>query len=91
MSGSATLTTVMSSSSMKIATETAIRVHHLRSTQPPLGSRSLVPARCRQRWSYAPQHYMTAAPPPDRRRRALQVPLQERHESAHSRAAGSGR
>ena len=32
MSGSATFTTVMSSSSMKIATETAISVHHLRST-----------------------------------------------------------
>ena len=29
--GSATLTTVMSSSSMKVATETAISVHHLRS------------------------------------------------------------
>jgi hypothetical protein len=27
------LTTVMSSSSMKIATDTAIRVHHLRSTR----------------------------------------------------------
>src|ERR1700691_2129000 len=35
MSGSATLTTVMSSSSMKIATDTAIKVHHLRSTRPP--------------------------------------------------------
>ena len=32
MSGRATLTTVMSSRSMKIATETAISVHHLRST-----------------------------------------------------------
>ena len=37
MSGSATLTTVMSSSSMKMATDTAINVHHLRSTQTPLG------------------------------------------------------
>src|SRR5438105_11044122 len=32
MSGSATLTTVMSSSSMKVATATAINVHHFRST-----------------------------------------------------------
>ena len=31
MSGSATLTTVMSSSNMKIAVHTAISVHHLRS------------------------------------------------------------
>jgi hypothetical protein len=31
--GSATLTTVMSSSSMNVATETAISVHHLRSTE----------------------------------------------------------
>ena len=31
MSGSATFTTVMSSSSMKIAVQTAISVHHLRS------------------------------------------------------------
>jgi hypothetical protein len=35
ISGSATFTTVMSSSSMKIATETAIRVHHLRSIVAP--------------------------------------------------------
>ena len=34
--GSATLTTVMSSSSMKVATETAIRVHHLRSMRVEL-------------------------------------------------------
>ncbi len=33
MSGSATFTTVMSRSSMKIATETAISVHHFRSTR----------------------------------------------------------
>ena len=32
MSGSATFTTVMSSSSMKVAVQTAIRVHHLRSS-----------------------------------------------------------
>src|ERR1700730_15060912 len=38
MSGSATFTTVMSSSSMKIATATAIRVHHLRSTKTSLRS-----------------------------------------------------
>src|SRR5829696_7364995 len=34
--GSATLTTVMSSRSMKVATETAIRVHHLRSIEVDL-------------------------------------------------------
>ena len=32
MSGSATFTTVMSSSNMKIAVQTAINVHHLRSS-----------------------------------------------------------
>ena len=32
MSGSATFTTVMSSSNMKIAVQTAISVHHLRSS-----------------------------------------------------------
>src|SRR5271155_3034287 len=35
MSGSATLTTVMSKSNMKIAPDTAINVHHLRSTATP--------------------------------------------------------
>ena len=32
MSGRATFTTVMSSSSMKVAVQTAMRVHHLRSS-----------------------------------------------------------
>src|SRR5437879_4108386 len=40
MSGSATFTTVISSSSMKIATATAIRVHHLRSTKTSLRLRA---------------------------------------------------
>src|ERR1700678_2087611 len=38
MSGSATLTTVMSSSSMNVAVQTAIRVHHLRSSPGMSGS-----------------------------------------------------
>jgi hypothetical protein len=38
MSGSATFTTVMSSSNMNIATATAISVHHLRSRASLLGS-----------------------------------------------------
>src|SRR5664279_2891013 len=53
MSGSATLTTVMSSNSMKIATETAISVHHLRSTTAPLVVACVT----------AP-HYMSARWPP---------------------------
>ena len=42
--GSATFTTVMSSSSMNVATETAIKVHHLRCIGPPchIGSVSCV-------------------------------------------------
>ena len=39
MSGRATVTTVMSSSSMKVPMHTVRRVHHLRSTPPPLGPR----------------------------------------------------
>jgi len=35
MSGSATLTTVMSSSSMNVAMQTATSVHHLRSMGSP--------------------------------------------------------
>src|SRR3954447_16186166 len=35
MSGSATFTTVMSSSNMKVARQTASRLHHLRSIPPP--------------------------------------------------------
>src|ERR1700678_3328157 len=38
MSGSATLTTVMSNSSMKVAVQTAMRVHHLRSSPGMSGS-----------------------------------------------------
>ena len=61
MSGSATLTTVMSSSSMKIATETAISVHHLRSTTAPL----VVAARVT-----APHYMNDHAAPDDRCRRS---------------------
>src|SRR5271166_920199 len=75
MSGSATLTTVMSSSSMKIATETAIKVHHLRSTAYLLALQA----------DYSPALYERpgALPAGAIRRRAsaqLQVPVDERHD-----------
>src|SRR5438477_307847 len=70
MSGSATFTTVMSSSSMKIATDTAISVHHLRST----GASSRVR-------SSRPSTIGTAAPLFSGRLSALlQVLGQERHD-----------
>src|ERR1700722_14574431 len=94
MSGSATLTTVMSSSSMKIATETAISVHHLRSTPPSF-------PRVRPPGPDLPPHYMNA-PAPARRARggalwglrgrpdALQGALEERHELAPQLRRGLG-
>jgi hypothetical protein len=45
MSGSATFTVVMSSSSMKVPIATAVRVHHFLATVPPIASRPPCPDR----------------------------------------------